>query len=1108
MAKGSTSQTVALVVQGNDGTNDWYYSKKIDAAETVNALAIKSALSLSSDIDLSACKIWLEITDTDGMIYAIGATEVITSVEITDIDTPVSNTALDNEAACVTTGVSSTTPSVKWTPNDSTAGYNTSYTASITLTADTGYEFIDSTTATVLGNTATSVTKNADGTLTVTYTFSATAKRVIGSVTAPKVPTNNIFTTYYGYEGYDISPVSGSNSELGTQATVTFTDSVNPNTEAMDVTWSIANAGGAAYDQTPGAKNTFRWTIPAEALTNYSATDCQGYDATTGTITGTVAITNKDYTPVTITGENVTVTYHGEDTLDVSQFFTIDENAGTPTYELSDTSTGAGTLEGATLTMTTLGTFVVKVSTPINGVYNKGEHTLTITVNKATPYIKTAPTATAITYGKTLADATLTGGSVQYSSEDETAVDGSFAWKVDTTKPAVADSNTTTYTVVFTPENKNYNTVETDITVTVNKADAPQNKPNNTMNVDYSKEKVSDITLPEGWAWQDAYKEKTLTVGTAVAATAVYTGADKGNFETESVEISITRQKCAHDGETEVVGAVEATCKEAGFTGDIICKACGGILIPGTVIDKLTTHSYVNGVCSVCDDIFKTTVDGVTYQVMTETGADGKPVGKLVTVSGNEIPQVAVAVIGTGDDFAVSDGKVTVPSEITGSGSEQTFVVTKLSENAFSGVSVTEIIVPATVTEVGTGAFGTASTITFKGNTAPSGIAGAITETVTTVNVPEGAADSYREELDENANIVEVHTHTFDTKWTYDETYHWHVATCGHETEVSDKAEHTFGEWVTVTEATEDAEGVKERSCSCGYKETAKIDKLAHTIHVKDTGTRVEPTCEKKGSITYKCTKCGEVMEVEELDATGHKWDAGKVTKEATETAEGVKTYTCSVCGKTKTEAIPKKTAITQEPPKKGDVVKDDKTSVKVEVTDVAKKEVEYKEPVNKKAKTVSIPATVKINGVTYKVTKIADNAFKNNKTVTKVTVGSNIKSIGKNAFYKCTKLKTVKIGKNVTEVGANAFKGCSSLTSVTLPSKATKIGANAFSGCKKLKTIKITSTKLTSKTVSKNAFKGLTKATTIKVPKKKLSAYKKLFKQKGLSSKVTVKGY
>ena len=689
-------------------------------------------------------------------------------------------------------------------------------------------------------------------------------------------------------------------------------------------------------------------------------------------------------------------------------------------------------------------------------------------IQQATPYIATPPSASAITYGQTLADAALTSGSVQYSSEDATTVDGTFAWEVDTTKPAFADSDKTEYVVVFKPTDKdNYEEVETKITLTVNKADAAPNKPDNTMSVPYGTTKVSEITtLPTDWAWQDA-DDKELTVGTPVKATAVYTGADKGNYKTESVEISITRLECTH-------------------------------------------HTYVNGVCSVCDDIFKTTVDGVIYQVITETGTDGKPVGKLVTVSGNEISQVAVAVTGTDDNFAVSDGKVTVPSEITGSGSEQTFVVTKIAENAFAGESsnvVTEIVVPATVTEVETGAFGTAAAVTFNGSTAPSGIAAAITEGVT-VNVPEGAVDSFKTALGDKADIVEAHTHTYADTWTYDDTYHWHASTCGHETEVFDKAVHTFGEWTVTKEATEDAEGVKERSCSCGYKETAKIDKLAHTTHVKDEGTRVEPTCEEKGSITYKCTKCGEVMEVVELAATGHKWDEGKVTKEPTETAEGVKTYTCSVCGKTKTEAIPKKTATTPQPPKKGDVLADDKTSVKVEVTDVTKKEVEYKEPADKKAKTVSIPATVKIDGVTYKVTKIDDNAFKNNKTVTKVTVGSNIKTIGKNAFSGATKLKTVKIGKNVTTIENNAFKGCTSLTSVTLGSKTTKIGANAFNGCKKLKTIKITSTKLTSKTVAKNAFKGLTKATTIKVPKKKLKDYKKLFKQKGLSSKVKVIGY
>lgn len=75
VARGGTSQPVSLVVQGNDGINDWYYSKQITGSETINASAIKIALSMTSDIDLSACKIWLEITDTDGLAYAVGATE-------------------------------------------------------------------------------------------------------------------------------------------------------------------------------------------------------------------------------------------------------------------------------------------------------------------------------------------------------------------------------------------------------------------------------------------------------------------------------------------------------------------------------------------------------------------------------------------------------------------------------------------------------------------------------------------------------------------------------------------------------------------------------------------------------------------------------------------------------------------------------------------------------------------------------------------------------------------------------------------------------------------------------------------------------------------------
>lgn len=225
-----------------------------------------------------------------------------------------------------------------------------------------------------------------------------------------------------------------------------------------------------------------------------------------------------------------------------------------------------------------------------------------------------------------------------------------------------------------------------------------------------------------------------------------------------------------------------------------------------------------------------------------------------------------------------------------------------------------------------------------------------------------------------------------------------------------DSSNHTFGEWKVVVAATTTEAGKKERSCVCGYKETADIPKL----DVQTPGTPSTPA-------------------------------PGTPSTPAPETPSTPAPETPAV-----------------KTPKKGDIVTDDKKTGSYIITSSEKKEVAYKAPANKNAKTITIPATIKVKGVTYKVTKIADNSFKNNNKITKITIGENIVSIGKNAFY----------------------------------------------GCKKLKTITIRSRKLTSKTVSKNAFKGLTKITTIKVPKNKLTAYKKLLKKKGLSSKVKVKGY
>ena len=87
----------------------------------------------------------------------------------------------------------------------------------------------------------------------------------------------------------------------------------------------------------------------------------------------------------------------------------------------------------------------------------------------------------------------------------------------------------------------------------------------------------------------------------------------------------------------------------------------------------------------------------------------------------------------------------------------------------------------------------------------------------------------------------EVHTHTYSTEWTRDASGHWHIATCGCEDLEVKKNVHTFGKWEVTKEATEEAEGSRERSCSiCEYKATEAIEKLAHTHKFAESLTKDE----------------------------------------------------------------------------------------------------------------------------------------------------------------------------------------------------------------------------------------------------------------------------
>ena len=203
-----------------------------------------------------------------------------------------------------------------------------------------------------------------------------------------------------------------------------------------------------------------------------------------------------------------------------------------------------------------------------------------------------------------------------------------------------------------------------------------------------------------------------------------------------------------------------------------------------------------------------------------------------------------------------------------------------------------------------------------------------------------------------------------------------------------------------------------------------------------------DKNCLHKATQIRKCNICGQIADIKYFGPTITDWTIMKDS--------GIKVRKCYQCG-----AIIEQRSI----PKSGELISASSGSCKV--TSVGNT-VEYQG--SKSVKNVIVPETVTYDGITYKVTSIAPGAFKNNKKLTKVTIGSNVKTIGKQAFY-----------------------GCKNLKSVTIKSKylTTKsIGAKAFT-----------------KAGSKN-YKKLV----VKLPKSKKKAYVKLLEKKGLSSKAKIK--
>ena len=219
--------------------------------------------------------------------------------------------------------------------------------------------------------------------------------------------------------------------------------------------------------------------------------------------------------------------------------------------------------------------------------------------------------------------------------------------------------------------------------------------------------------------------------------------------------------------------------------------------------------------------------------------------------------------------------------------------VTAIGERAFEGCkSLTKASIPATVTELGGSAFNGCVALTEV--TLPDGV----------TDIPDACFQGCTAlaEMKLPATVTSVGHNSFTgCKALTDVRCYGAPPTV----QPAGAAEHSFEPAIVTIHYnpamnwTLDADGTWQ-----GYKVSSKGACL-HTGYGTSEHT-VPPTCGADGCIETVCSNCGEVIATKVIPATGeHTWDNGKVTTEPTEKDPGVMTYTCAVCGMTKTSPIP-----------------------------------------------------------------------------------------------------------------------------------------------------------------------------------------------------------
>ena len=510
---------------------------------------------------------------------------------------------------------------------------------------------------------------------------------------------------------------------------------------------------------------------------------------------------------------------------------------------------------------------------------------------------------------------------------------------------------------------------------------------------------------------------------------------------------------CDHKGERYLVGTKEPGCEEEGYTGDVYCADCdekiadgqkipAGHDVPVWSVTKEPTfdaNGERSGTCSRCKETIKELYTKEEYadEQLNDKVAEARAVREAdYTAKSYALLSAALAKVDTVEDTAAA--KKVLYEEITAaiSGLERKTdfdaakkkVSDKLLQikaalakeeseyeaETWSGMQDAVDALKAAEIGIDLAALADEAAINTKLDTLALSVLNSaydIIKDVSTSTKAETAEQAKRAKLksDIKAAVSEART-----------------------TIAGGQGNYTDDSWTKLTEAYGKA---NLSDSALEQKTTEELEKLLGDLTAAQEGltekTNTDPGTDTETE-TAKAAVAKAIQDADAIAGAGQKnytketWDAFmaayNAAKNAPANADAATLNKLAADLANAQKAL--KTAAPAETLQKG--YTEDVKGIRYEVLDPVKLTVTAKSGLNKKAKSISIPATVTIKGnVTCKVVQVSSKAFSGYKKATKITIGANVTTIGKQAFASCKKLKTLTLkGKALKSIKSKAFKG------------------------------------------------------------------------------------